>query len=55
MIDYTVSQVPILLNGLKKEGNGITQQELANKLGIRKLVNGIINNRGLLRLRQHFA
>ena len=46
MIDYTVSPGAYLAEWIEEEGNGITQQELANKLGVsRKLVNGIINNR----------
>ena len=46
MIVYTVSPGAYLAEWIEEEGNGITQQELANKLGVsRKLVNGIINNR----------
>ncbi len=56
MIDYGFPKVPILLNGLKRKEAGITQRELANKLGYQgsSLMESSITE-SLLRLRQHFA
>ncbi|MBF4807118.1 MAG: helix-turn-helix domain-containing protein [Lancefieldella rimae] len=46
MTDYAVSPGAYLAEWIEEEGNGITQQQLADKLGVsRKLVNGIINNK----------
>ena len=46
MIDYAVSPGAYLAEWIEDEGNGITQQQLADRLGVsRKLVNGILNHR----------
>lgn len=46
MIDYAVSPGAYLAEWIEEEGNGITQQQLADRLGVsRKFVNGILNHR----------